>query len=143
MSWIIIPEASIFGLANSRQLRECAARELSNINEKKPAPIELQGGGCFSLVPFGKESWIMAAWAGGELHDLTIAEQPLLFVWNGPDESTIVSLPEEELPNVIERLCLMASWGFVDAKKGFRASDNFSEQQARRRSRCLCYTEYS
>jgi hypothetical protein len=108
MSWIFIPEESTYPLMNSKRLREVAAHELLNTDSKGSNSIVLDDKSCLSLIRTGKGSILIAAWFGEESEHLNPPEHPLLAIWNDTHESTIVTLPEEELSFAIERVCLLA-----------------------------------
>jgi superfamily I DNA/RNA helicase len=109
MSWIIIPEASVRPLLASKQLREATSNMILNQESTNSNSLVLNDNSCSSLIPIGESSQLVAAWLGDESDQLSPKNQPLLAIWNDPDQSTVATLPEEELPFAIERVCLLAS----------------------------------
>jgi hypothetical protein len=109
MNWIFIPWASVFPLVNSKRLRDSAARALSNLDSPDSISIHPDDQSCLSLFQLGNGSAILGAWLAEDLHNLELSEELFLAIWNDPGESTIGTLPEEELPFAIERVCLLAS----------------------------------
>jgi superfamily I DNA/RNA helicase len=107
MTWIFISEASVQPLLNSKQLRSSLASTLSNLDANDTAST-LQDDSCLSLLRIKNGSVLVSAWLG-DSGQQSPAKQRLLAIWNASEESTFATLPEEELPFAVERICLLAS----------------------------------
>jgi hypothetical protein len=108
MTWIVFPRSSVEVLINSKRLRAAASSHFSNVTSSGAAVVSAGDGNVASLVPFGDGSIVVAAWAASNTADMMIAGQPLLTIWSEPRQSTFLSIPDEELPNVLERICNLA-----------------------------------
>jgi superfamily I DNA/RNA helicase len=109
MSWIFIPAKSTMALINSKRLREHLSAQIADADTPTSRPTTLGEGSCLTLQGLSRSSALVGAWPAGERGDLVLHQHPLLAIWHGRDDSRIANLPEEELPSVIERLCLLAS----------------------------------
>lgn len=109
MKFIFIPAVSIYPLLNSKELRSSAASLLSSVDQIPPKPILLADNSCLSMVRCGEDSLVLGAWLKEDLADIELANLPLLGIWNDSGESTISTLPEEEIPYALERACSLAS----------------------------------
>jgi superfamily I DNA/RNA helicase len=109
MTWIFIPEQSVSPLINSKRLRQATAYKLSNLDSNTSNVLTLDDNSCLSILKLDGGSLLIAAWSGGNFDQLAPVKQRLLAIWNEAGQSTITTLPEEELPFAIERVCLLAS----------------------------------
>ncbi len=108
MSWIIIPRSTAEGLASSKSMRGALSQELLEPRVPHAHSVITDGGVLLSLQYLGEDSVLVLLWLRSQLAEQEIRGPELLTIWNASSASTIMSVPEEELPSILERVCHLA-----------------------------------
>ena len=109
MKWLLVPDEFLHTILNSSSLRRTIATWLSSPTQRHQVPYVADDGSCLLLHQIGADATLALAWSKAEREDKALTNNPLLCVWIDDNDSTIASLPDEERPSAIERLCLLAT----------------------------------
>jgi superfamily I DNA/RNA helicase len=108
MRWLIIPHATSVLILNSESARNALVRHLASSEILNSGLLGIDGAFPASILEIDKSTGLLTVWPNPESKDIPLAHEPLLSIWSEANQSTLWTLPEEELSNVLERVCLLA-----------------------------------
>jgi hypothetical protein len=113
MRWLIIPGSAAGLILKNALLRHTLAARL-------PEPgvpaflLTNPDGTSFAVVirRVSDDSQLLLVWTSGNPSELKLDDEPMIFIWSQPDQSTLWTLEQEELSDALERVCQLAERGW-------------------------------
>lgn len=124
MTWMFLPQDTVYSLISSAHLRTTAAEmiALQAIDEKGGTTVNKIGSECIYQI-CGVNAVLAVRDRNGP-DEQALADEPLLALWIDLSASTLASLPDEAISDALERLCKLADrlWGNQTIPPNWRPS---------------------